>query len=786
MTKTYLHIALSALLSLVCASCDVVPMLPQQNIGRHEHNNMKVVETEFSPDHKTFNVKVKLSGRASRYSLADSSHIRIEAVERNRSGLSTEADMQPVLTHVKNIRQQELAENGLNLLLLVDLTLHEEDIQTEREAIRQIRQWFAPNNLHIAFMSNDGVSATMPLTDYVMDRYFKKSNSQKRLYRAILEKRGELASWTRLKPEQKGLIVFSDGKIYQSDLPIDPSHYDLQQQLLHASNSGGYSAINYVNVACSYEEGETNEAKPVLQQMALHTHGIYLDQFDWNRVLDAILKTYHVQYADYQLDFVNPDHKIYVGKKNHLQIRAYEGGKLLYSGCAEYTIGNVYAPVIIHGLSNRQVMLQGLVITLLAAALAYLILQLLVPYVSYRLFKRKYITRYTNQSMVFNGIQVSQSCYYCKAPFEEGDEIVARCKHVVHRECWDENEYKCPEHGRHCKEGSHYYNDRHLFDRRNAPYYTRWVGVAILAGLVSWVCFLSFSMRPSGVLLNEIMLSIHNLKPGTAEAQAAYDTYAKHLNMMPVFGLSVNFCLTLALSLLCHRQPMRLRLQWAAVKALIASLLGYLVFLLVCIVAIIMNNEEDTLLLDWTPWILNAVIITFASSYLTRVKLRLKSLGISAIVAIAIFYVWDSMFFDSHTDNRVLMLFCFLVYAVALFLSLAVNAPRSERYFLHIEGATKPLDIALYKWMRTSPDYRMLIGKSVDCQLQMTWDFSPIAPQQAVIYSKRGKLYLQALEEGITTDAAERPLPIDSKIQLYHGKHFTIGQTVFTYVEKDV
>ena len=65
---------------------------------------------------------------------------------------------------------------------------------------------------------------------------------------------------------------------------------------------------------------------------------------------------------------------------------------------------------------------------------------------------------------------VAESCYLCKGEFEKGDEVVIKCKHTMHKECWDENEYHCPEHGRHCKEGSHYYNQHNLLDVRNRKY----------------------------------------------------------------------------------------------------------------------------------------------------------------------------------------------------------------------------------------------------------------------------------------------------------------------------
>ncbi len=148
-------------------------------------------------------------------------------------------------------------------------------------------------------------------------------------------------------------------------------------------------------------------------------------------------------------------------------------------------------------------------------------------------------------------------------------------------------------------------------------------------------------------------------------------------------------------------------------------------------------------------------------------------------------YAWMYIVFYDKMDCREQLLSCFVVYSVTLTVCVAVAAPHSERYFLRAEGAMKPVDIALYKWLRTSPDYRVTIGKSVDCSLQMTWDFaSTIAPIQATVYNENGKIYMQPVEDGVTVDG--QPLSPDDRIRLYHGRSFTIGKTTFTFEEKDV
>jgi len=128
----------------------------------------------------------------------------------------------------------------------------------------------------------------------------------------------------------------------------------------------------------------------------------------------------------------------------------------------------------------------------------------------------------------------------------------------------------------------------------------------------------------------------------------------------------------------------------------------------------------------------------------------------------------------------------FMLYAVSLAVCIAKEAPRSERYFLSMEGPIKPLDVALYKWFIDDPDGVVTIGKSVDCDLQLSWDTEgEIAPISAHIYAEDGSLYLQATDEGVY-DNENNMMEEGDKFRLYPGVKFTIGRTTFTFVEKDV
>lgn len=784
---SYKRITLTLLLLpllVLCTSCDGIPGFSFGNAESvPESNNIKVDTTAFSKDYKTVSVKLRMPDGLADCQLSDTTRVRIEAVEESPNYINGGNNMQPRLVKVTDIRREELADNRLSLLLLVDLTLSDDEIAEERQAVEQMRRWLSPSNLHIAFMREGGVSETYLATDYVMQSYFRKSGSKKLLYRSVAAKMNEVLTWQSLSREQKGLIVFSDGNVYEDDVPVDPQHFQLQRRLLQAGKHNGYSSVYYVNFGGG-EDGD-NEAVTVMQRLCQATGGEYQRRFKWKALMGDILSTFHVDYADYRLDFENPDHKVYSGKTMHLHITVYDNGRPVGTACTVYHIGNIYSPVIINGLSAMQVILLGIMTVLLLAVIVYLILQVIVPYISYRLFVRRYVTHYTGAAMIYNGIQVDRSCYYCKAPFEEGDEIVAKCEHVMHRSCWTENGYKCPEHGRKCPDGAHYYNASQPFDRRNAPFFTQWVLMAIAAALLGWMVFVMSSDRSSSAILYAIMLAIHGLKDGTPEAQMAFDQYAAHLKYLPIFGLCQNFFLAFALGYMSMQgHPIAMRLKRALVKSLCSGVIGYLIFLLTCIISITLNLRNDSFMVDWIPWTLNGLVVAFVSTFGTRIHLRKKWLGVSVLIGLAVMYAWMYIVFYDKMDCRAQLLYCFIVYSVALTVCVAVAAPHSERYFLHAEGATKPVDIALYKWLRTSPDYRVTIGKSVNCSLQMTWDFSPIAPIQAAVYTENGKIYMQPVEDGVTVDG--QPLPPDDRIRLYHGRSFTIGKTTFTFEEKDL
>ena len=184
---------------------------------------------------------------------------------------------------------------------------------------------------------------------------------------------------------------------------------------------------------------------------------------------------------------------------------------------------------------------------------------------------------------------------------------------------------------------------------------------------------------------------------------------------------------------------------------------------------------------------LSGLVIASAVVYGTDIKLKKALIGavISIIFGLGSMYLW-SFSFNAQVDTREFLLLSYMIYCIGFAISVAATCPKSERYFLRVEGPIKDMDIAIYKWMKApEQSKRILIGKSVNCDLQMTWDItSPIAPEQAEVKMVNGYLYLTALEEGILFN--KKPLKTNVRKKLYHGTKFVIGKTTFTYLEKDL
>lgn len=768
----------------------------EEELGLREGDTgMIVKDVVFSPDYKTFYVTTHITRDIGPYALTDSLKTKI-IVEEKINGVPLDVSSSSRLVKAINTGSDEIARMGYKVLALIDLTTTQQLVDTQKKMLAEMATVFNHENLYVAFMEDGKVSETILLSPYIFDNYFIASDKKnKSLFGSILEKERELSDWAVDSNENLplSLVVFTDAQVYDEyDYPIEPDYFQKKNRLLEFVDSikGKNITVNFVNVSNSsdeFEETDNDEVHSIFNLIAENTNGIHQERFNYTELQKTILGEEGEAIADDRFDFINPDGKVYSGSENELIISFYniDDNKFITSATAKIVKGSSYRPVIVNGLSTPLIILKGCIITVIILLAVLLIFQFVVPFIRYRYFVKHYVVTYTGANMSINNRFVGNSCYYCKAHFEKGDEVVVKCDHTMHKECWDENDYHCPEHGTRCKNGSHYYNFRKLTDTGNAPFYLKWLLISIFAAGCSWVVFTAHLHSVAGELFENLIFSFTEIPRNSAEAVATIQEYDDPMGQAPAFGLTLGFFLTLGLSwLTVHVTDVKRQWLEILIRSIISGICCCLVFFTLSIIGFAVE-WEIAYLIDWIPWSVSAFIIVFASTWLTPVKLKPYTYWICLVLGISAMLLWAVQFKGVNSDYRIFQLIIFIIYAVALAIGVAYEAPRSDHYFLRISGGIKPIDVALFKWFKNNRDNLVTIGRSVDCSIQLSWDIrNDIAPVQAEIKKKGSACVLIPMEEGVILKG--RNVSPGEKIILYNGLTFFIGDTEFTYIEKDI
>ena len=804
MIKMY-RILLMAIFAISLVGCDLLTgsdvkdevmddifSTESENDSTVNKEQLEVLGVEFTPGYKKFKMFVSIKEDLGPYAITDTNQVVVKTTEFI-SGIPNNTSSKPILKLVKNTEGEEIIKKDTKALVLVDLDQPQDVVTRELNAVREIRAVFN-QNLYVAFMSDQSVSETMQASDYVLDsRFVSSQQSRKFLYRSILLKKKEIEDRVGVWADAKkvSMLVFSNEQIYKdNDEPIDPDHFALEEQMVKPDsvyNTRFYS-ISSVLFSDAADKDTDNQAASVLKVMTKNYGGIYEKVFSWAELKETIMGMKSEDIIANEFDFENPDGKVYSGisHKMLIELFAKDDGHLLGTASTDILLGVAYNPVIVNGGNNFLVFLQGIAIGLLVILFVYLIFQFLIPFIKYRLFLRKYVVKYIPGNMSVGNIAVSESCYFCKGAFEPGDEIVVKCEHVMHKSCWDENQYHCPEYGRHCDKGSHYYNHINLFDPSNAVYQLKWIMMSILAAMLAWSLYV-FLILGLDQTTPTLVAKMVDAKIADVGGYAVFNETANSMGYLPLFGMCLGGCLTLVLSLLSVKKQSYLRqVLDLALRVLVVSLASYFLFLLTESVMMAFDMNPWLALINWIPMSIMTLLIAFVSTADTKIHLRKYFLLIAIVLGGLSLYVW-SFFFRGlmMLDIRVLLLFSCIFYCVGVGLAVAQMMPKSERFFLNVRGAVKETDIALFKWFINNPDEVVTIGKSIDCSLQMTWDIKgQVAPVHANLELTNAGIRLTALEEGVML-GSKMLSPGDSRL-LSHNQHFTIGDTTFTYMERDI
>ncbi len=513
--------------------------------------------------------------------------------------------------------------------------------------------------------------------------------------------------------------------------------------------------------------------------------GRFYSKFAVDSVKSVLLGAIDSIAMDYRLYYSVGEKVTYNGQPVELNL---DIKKAKAHGVKNYSIGSALKPLTLAPaetggvkIRNRYLdIVYGLLLGIGVIALAYAVMQFLVPWLQYKRFKRKYVKKFKPSDVQSEGKNVVlEQCYYCKDNFVEGDTIVTKCHHTVHWECWEENHDRCPEYGLNsCKEGIYFYDKKHLTDERNSPYFTSWLLYGLAGGLISWILF---KLIPARAFMSFALKPVINLLQGdvTPDIMRAY---ISKISPLLLCGLIMGFVITFLFSYLIEfRKKTFKTILMMFLRSLGNAVIGCLAFLLGAIVIIALGKYSNCWWIDWVPWLFFGISITPLISIKSDIGFKEAFLGglVSAVLSFVAIYGLGA--------SPLVGALAFMIYAAGLGASIAVVHYTSENYYLHIEGPTKERDIAIYKWMNVAGgSNHVTIGSSINCVIQMNWDNSDqIQEKQVELYIDNDHPYCMALTDGTVYGNDNRPLKAGDSFMLTHGSHFTIGNTKFTYIEKD-
>lgn len=810
-------------LSIFIAAIASIFMLDGSNLynkygGSHTSGQMKDISLNLSPNGKTFVINMELSDSISHSMIMMNQHIDSFAIEEKSSAYWDEDRVQPKIVKVEEEHQHSF--DSIHTLVIVDLTLSQEKIDAQRKAVTSLYRTTFNNNLHIRFAGNGKLSELMPVSNFVLENMFVAQRNENYLYRDIIEQYNIIRydkrhrygeeSWSDIPNDKKILFLFSDEETYRNGLPIDDSHYERQQQLhwlgLEAqADSTVRVPFYYVSFNDPDNPDETDtpddtdgnilSTRMRLKNFCEMTGGKYFSAFNYSDIFDQVSLLQNIRNLKYRITLENPDRKTYIGSLTTLKLSVYTGGELLGEGRMFYSLSHFYDPLYVNFQLSGKIIFMGIIYTLLLAAIVYICMQIIYPYIKYTFkFKKRYVTQFTDEFMVYDGNIVEQECYYCKGRFVKGDEIVTKCKHTTHLQCWKENKYRCPEYGENCKEGRFYYNQDNLFDIQNAPIVMRWLLYCIGTALVVWVSYL-FIKRVDMPIIDQLFIDTLAFIDSLEILDTHLSGNVSSGRYLYKYGFTICFWTSLVLGFLSTKDnSINHKIAIRLAMSLLSGLGGAFVFFIYAIITTPADSYNNSLFLVLFIWMFNSLIITVTATYATSIIVRRIFLSVSITTFLAVLSLGIlSVYSLNRLDCYYIQLIFNTIYCIGFAISFAFTKPISRRYFLRIEGCVKPMDVALFKWFNGhSPRYSLneqlkdeevLIGSSIDCSIHLDWDlYKFIAPIHASVRKINNALYVIAHDD---MKIDQRPAKLEKRYRLYHKTTFEIGKTKFTYLEKD-
>ncbi|MCD4665635.1 MAG: VWA domain-containing protein [Bacteroidales bacterium] len=693
--------------------------------------------------------------------------------------------------------------SDITISLLVDRSgsIDEMEMGKIKESVKAFAENVPPGCLFFSWFHDD-ISSSIPLSlENFNEAELNTSNKNTALYNAVYTKLLEFDQSSELpnlayenalekNTEISGrnsvnnyLIILTDGKNDVSDIKkyqdSDEFREIFRPELLRLIEK---NANNVKIYALGFGENSDDFDEKELKQICMasgNPNGYFLAKPDSIfellkvRLTDAIA-------PDYELKLLNEEGKEYQGKLRNLTIEINAPASNINKavGSVPYALGTTVHPQIVGKESFWGNILKGLITGIVFLLVIMIIIQLIIPSIKNKIFNSKYVIRYKPAEN-----EIRKECPYCGDPLNKGEQVVVKCKHIVHKACWGDYDHVCPEYGQNCDEGKQdYFDISDPFSRKNKIYYLKWVLYGLISGFLTWIFYLM--MKDLGIVRNLALGTVQMIRPNISDVNII-ELFTLKISSLLLIGILMGFFLT---SFFAYIEEFRRKtlaiFGGILLRGLLGSLAGFISFYLGSIILILLNQPYSSFIFDWIPWVIFGASLGFVLSIKTTIVWKYGVLG----GLISIIFSFIVLFFVVGDFGYSALLIGFMVFGAGLGFSIATVRSTAEQYFLKIiQGKKHEETIPVHKWMSFQGGHNeVYIGIGFSCEIQMNWekDNHKIADRHAKMFlnTNRNIPVIVSLEKDKTTTYDGRiEMEPGKEYELFSGNTIKIGNTVFQY-----
>ena len=771
------------LLSVFLFACteDNLPDFNRNNASAYEIN---FIETAYSPSADTLYHRFNILNKNTNHKeyIGD---IRLNEVEM----VTNDQDV-----IIDGIRRLLIAggtmPSDMVVSILVDRSVHTEDMYNINNAVRYIVENLPENSAYISFFdSQTGQSRRITASNMnSFDDQFSVTTNNKIIFDAALSKFQELSDVRQLSVDdaqfaakiadenvKKVLVILTDGRVDANNLRTAENiqrFSDVVEQLDDDPNNKHRVEIHAIRFGDRNDDVDFTLSYICVDIRNANVKGGFY--FADPVAFTENLKESDNTIPDYEFVMSNPKGKVYQGQPFNTGLTIMKNGTTI-SGKVRYVVGNILYPLKTGSDNIFLPAVFGLVAGLILLGLAFLFMQLGIPFLLFKIenFNNKYVRTYS-----FDDDTIVK-CHYCQSEIRDGDEIVTKCHHTVHKLCWIENGCKCTDYGRNCKHGKQFLYDSSMpFSATNRPYYTHWAMYGMGGGLFAWLIF-HFVMYFCPTLFNPLtkwLLSVFN----SASGYPVLSEFYPKIGALLIIGLLLGAIFVMIFSVLNkYRQRKKDSILLIALRSLAGAVFVFISCLLGAVIIMLCNSDATNIFVDWAPWILSGcamgAVLFFRTN--TVIKHILPGLALSGIICFLI--LLTSSVFGIYS-----VVFGLMIFGAGAGISFISARKIIHKYYLKFKGE-KDETIAIHKWMSVAGGSNdVSIGSSPDATIRMTWDNHPSIRDIHVrlFFDKKNRLpCIKILSTDVTYNGVFAKN--NEEYLLKNGVKFTIGNTVFRYID---